>query len=157
MYLWLKLLHLVGVIIFLGNMYTGLFWKAHADRTRDPRLIRHAIDGIIISDRWLTLPGVAVLTLAGILLAMQASLPLLRIPWIAASLALISASGLAYAIWLVPLHRALRDTAERGIAGTMDWDAYRRLSRRWHVWALIALLTPVVALGLMVLKPMRLP
>jgi len=34
-YLTLKFLHIVGVILFLGNITTGVFWKAHAD----PRLI----------------------------------------------------------------------------------------------------------------------
>ncbi len=157
MYLWLKLIHLVAMVVFLGNMYTGFFWKAHADRTRDPRLIRHTIDGIIISDRWLTLPGVALLIGVGVLMAIQASLPLLRIPWIAASFVLLTISGLAYVFRLVPLHRALRDVADRAVAGAaMDWDAYRRLSRRWTIWALISLGTPLVGMALMVLKPQRL-
>lgn len=35
MYHILKLIHVAAVIIFLGNIITGLFWKAHADRTKD--------------------------------------------------------------------------------------------------------------------------
>ena len=51
MYLALKLLHVVAVIVFLGNITTGLFWHAHAARTRDPKLLAHTMDGIIRSDR----------------------------------------------------------------------------------------------------------
>ena len=36
MYLALKLLHIVAVILFLGNITTGLFWHAHAARTKQP-------------------------------------------------------------------------------------------------------------------------
>ena len=35
MYLPMKLLHIVAVIAFLGNIATGLFWHVHAARTRD--------------------------------------------------------------------------------------------------------------------------
>ena len=71
MYLVLKLIHVAAVIIFLGNIITGLFWKAHADRTRDVRFIAHTMHGIIRSDRWFTIPGVVVITLAGFLAAIQ--------------------------------------------------------------------------------------
>src|SRR5881628_593152 len=46
MYLALKVLHVMGVVAFLGNITTGLFWHAHAARTRDPKLLFHSMDGI---------------------------------------------------------------------------------------------------------------
>src|SRR6267378_2324427 len=73
----LKLIHLVAVIIFLGNIITGLFWKAHADRTRDLRFIAHTMHGIVRADRWFTIPGVVAITLAGIFTAIQSGLPIL--------------------------------------------------------------------------------
>ena len=75
MYLTLKLLHVVAVIIFLGNITTGLFWHAHAARTRDPKLLAHTMDGIIRSDRWFTLPGVVAIIVAGVALAVVRALP----------------------------------------------------------------------------------
>jgi uncharacterized membrane protein len=53
-YLGLKLFHIAAVILFLGNIITGLYWKAHADRTRNPQVIAHTFEGIICSDRWFT-------------------------------------------------------------------------------------------------------
>ena len=53
----LKLLHVVAVVLFLGNITTGLFWKRHLDRSRDPRLALAGIEGLIRSDRWFTIPG----------------------------------------------------------------------------------------------------
>lgn len=80
MYLWIKLLHVAAVFIFLGNIATGLFWKAHADRSRDPRIIAHTLDGIIRSDRLFTIPGVVLIPIGGIGAAIVAGLPMLRVP-----------------------------------------------------------------------------
>lgn len=50
MYLALKALHILAVILFLGNTITGAFWKAHGDKSGDPKIMAHTLDGIIRSD-----------------------------------------------------------------------------------------------------------
>jgi len=154
MYLTLKLLHIASVVVFLGNITTGLFWHAHAARTRDPRLLFHAMDGIIRSDRWFTLPGVLGILVTGILAALQAGLPLLRTHWIAGAIALFSVSGICFAARVAPLQRRLRALARDGVdSGRFDAAAYHALARRWEAWGIVALITPVLAMVLMVLKP----
>ena len=66
MYLAMKTLHVLAVVLFLGNIITGLFWKAHGDRTADPRIIAHTLEGIIRSDRWFTIPGVVLIVAFGV-------------------------------------------------------------------------------------------
>ena len=68
-YLFLKALHIVSVVLFLGNIITGVFWKMHADRTRDLRARAQALDGIIRSDRIFTTPGVFLIIGTGVWLA----------------------------------------------------------------------------------------
>jgi uncharacterized membrane protein len=154
MYLTLKLVHIAAVIAFLGNIATGLFWHAHAARTRDPRLLHHAMDGIIRSDKWITLPGVALIIASGVLAAIHAQLPLLRTPWITWSLALFTFSGIIYGVMLVPLQLQLRAMAREGLlGGTFDYPRYHALAIRWDLWGLVSLLAPVIAMVLMVLKP----
>jgi len=154
MYLLLKLLHIAAVIMFLGNITTGLFWHAHAARSRDPRLLHHAMDGIIRSDRWFTLPGVVLITLTGMLAAIRAQLPILGTPWIAWSLALFSLSGVLFVWRVAPLQVQMRTLARVGVqTGEFDHARYHALARRWDLWGLLALLTPLAALVLMVLKP----
>jgi uncharacterized membrane protein len=152
-YLVLKSLHILAVVLFLGNIITGLFWKIHADRTRDPRIMAHTMDGIIRSDRWFTLPGVVLIVLFGVSGAMSAGLPILRTPWIWQSLVLFGLSGLAFVTRVAPLQVKLRAIAAAGRDGTWDEATYRRLSARWELWGAIALLTPLGALLLMVMKP----
>ncbi len=35
----------------------------------------------------------------------------------------------------------------------MDWHHYHTLSRSWEIWGLVAMITPALAVILMVLKP----
>ena len=154
MYLWLKLLHMAAVIAFLGNITTGLFWHAHAARTRDPRLLAHTVDGIIRSDRLFTIPGVVVIIVGGLAAAIAGGYPILRTGWILWSLILFAVSGLVFVIRVAPLQLQLRALAQASAQqGSFDWAGYQRLARTWELWGAVALLTPVAALVLMVLKP----
>ena len=154
LYLLLKLLHIIAVIAFLGNITTGLFWHAHAARRRDPRLLAFTMDGIIRSDRWFTLPGVAVIILTGVAAAVVGDYPLLRTGWIAWTLMLFAVSGIAFVLRVAPLQTQLRELATLGAeSGQFDYAAYAQVARRWELWGAVALLTPVAGLVLMVLKP----
>lgn len=154
MYLALKTLHILAVVLFLGNIITGLFWKAHADRTADPRIIAHTLAGIIRSDRWFTLPGVLLIVVFGIAAAMAGHLPILGTRWIRWSIVLFGASGVAFVFQVAPLQHRLLALATAGLSG-QGWEeaTYRRLSRRWEFWGILAILTPLAALVLMVHKP----
>ncbi len=154
MYLTLKLLHVVAVILFLGNIFTGLFWHAHAARTKDPKLLSHAMEGIIRSDRLFTVPGVIAIVAFGIAAAYIAGFPLLRTGWILWSLILFSLSGVAFMFGVAPLQRQLLGLARSGAeSGTFEYEHYHRIAVRWELWGAFALLTPLAALVLMVLKP----
>jgi len=155
MYLALKLIHLAAVVAFLGNITTGLFWHAHAARTRDPKLLAFTMDGIIRSDRLFTVPGVVVIIAAGVPLAILGRLPLLSTGWIAWTLLLFMVSGVVFMAKVVPLQRALRRLAEAGAAdGRFEYSAYQALARRWELWGAVALGAPLLGMGLMVLKPL---
>ena len=154
MYLVLKLLHVSAVAMFLGNITTGLFWHRHAARTRDPRLLHHAMDGIIRSDRWFTNPAAATIAITGVLTAIVGHLPIFRTRWIAIGLALFILSGISFATRVAPLQRQLRDLARTGLeSGTFDHPRYEALARTWELWGAVALALPLAAMVLMILKP----
>ena len=101
----LKLAHLVAVILFLGNTTLGLFWVSHAQRSGDPYLVRHAMQGIVRSDRWFTLPGIFLIIGAGVAAAMTGGFRLLAVGWIAWSILMFTVSGLVFGLVLAPLQR----------------------------------------------------
>jgi uncharacterized membrane protein len=153
-YLTLKFLHIVGAILFVGNITTGVFWKAHGDKSRNPAIMAHALDGIIRSDQLFTLPGVIIIVAAGFAGAIIGGIPLLRTEWLAGGIILLTISGIAFVGRIAPLQRQMRDLAlANPDPATFDWAAYEKLSRGWAIWGAIALLAPLLAAALMVFKP----
>ena len=153
-YLSLKFLHIVGAILFLGNIATGAFWKTHADKSRDPKIIAHALEGIMKADRMFTMPGVVLILFAGFAAALIARLPLFRTPWVGAGIALFVITAVIFMARVGPLQRRMLALARSSSdPGSFDWPAYEKLSRSWAIWGSIALLVPLVAAGLMVFKP----
>jgi len=153
MYLVFKLLHVLAVVAFLGNIVTGVFWHRHAARTRDPKILAHTAAGLTRSDRIFTVPGVIIIVLSGVLAAMHGNFPILRTSWILWTLILFSISGIVFSLRVAPLQRQLRVLAESGQAGAFDYARYHALARKWEFWGAVALLTPLLGLVLMVLKP----
>ena len=74
MYLILKSLHVLAVALFLGNIITGVFWRFHAERSRDPKYIGLTFEGISRSDRFFTIPGVLLIIVTGVWAAIEGGL-----------------------------------------------------------------------------------
>lgn len=152
-YLLWKLVHIASVIIFLGNITTGIFWAFHSRKTHDYAHIATTFDGIIRSDRLFTVPGVIGIIASGVAAAMQARLPILGTGWILWPLLLFAVSGLVFGIRVAPLQRELVHLArDTGTAGNRQRE-FDAAFRDWELWGLVALALPVAAMTIMVLKP----
>ncbi|MDO8550014.1 MAG: DUF2269 family protein [Ignavibacteria bacterium] len=150
-YLYLKLIHVLFVILFLGNITVGVFWKVFAQKTKDPDKIAFAFKGIIKADKYFTMPGVIGITLFGIGGAIHGGFPILGTGWILWSIILFSISGISFMAKLAPLQKqiaALASDKEK-----FNWDEYHKLAKQWDFWGFIALAAPFIAVILMVLKP----
>jgi len=82
---------------------------------------------------------------------MHARIPILGTGWILWSIILFSISGVAFMIKLVPLQKKLAALASD--KEKFNWEEYHKLSKQWDIWGYIALLTPWLAVILMVIKP----
>lgn len=154
MYLLIKLLHILAVIAFLGNITTGLFWHAQVARSAEPTLLATVMRGIIRSDRFFTVPGVIVIIASGVAMAIRGGFPILGTGWILWTLVLFSVSGVIFSLRVAPLQKRLLHVAEQGLAGHhFDAAHYAALTRRWEMWGALSLATPFAGLALMVLKP----
>ena len=151
-YLGLKLLHVLAVVLFLGNITTGVFWKANADRTRNPVVIGNMLEGIIRADRLFTMPPIVFILIGGIGAAIVGKYPILGTGWIFWSIVLFIISGIAFMSVVGPTQRKMLALVRRS-GESLDWAAYRALSVQWKIWGAVALLAPAIAAALMVMKP----
>lgn len=147
-YLWMKTFHVIFAVVFVGNILLAVFWKRYADKTGNGKLIAHTIKGIIKSDRIFTMPGVTGLILFGFAAQGMGHIPI-ETGWIFWSIILVIISGAAYMAKVVPIQKKMLKLTE---SGEFDINSYNLLSREWNLWGFIALVTPIIALFLMVLK-----
>jgi uncharacterized membrane protein len=151
-YLIWKLIHIAAVVIFLGNIITGLFWAARAHKTRDFKLIASTFQGITKSDRIFTLPGIILITLAGIVAAIHGHWPILGTGWILWSIILFSLSGIFFSVYVAPLQKKIAKFADTADNSEINWSNYEKMYKQWEVWGFLATITPVAAMVIMVLK-----
>ena len=155
-YALLKLVHVFAVIIFLGNIITGLYWMKKADKTNNLSIISFTMKGIINSDRLFTIPGVIVITIGGLSAALYGGIPLLKTGWVFWSLVLFTLSGLIFSRKLAPLQKKIYHLTQKANADSFNKILYNSYLKQWENWGFAALLTPVGALIMMVLKiPVR--
>lgn len=145
-----KLLHVLSVIIFLGNITFGIYWKMQADKTKDRLKIADAFKNIIKADRIFTMPSVTALFIFGVGAAMQGNFSLIETPWIFWSILLLIISLYAFKGKVAPIQKQILALA--GNEDKFGWDEYEKLSQKWNAWGLIAAVSPYLAVVLMVLK-----
>ena len=149
----LKTLHLLGVVLFLGNIIVTAFWKIMADRTRDLAVIRFAVCATNWADVVFTFGGIVVLAAAGHALAALEG-GVMQAAWLHWAYGLFIVTGLLWIGVLIPVQRA-----QARLLYPLPREAeiparYWRLSAIWAVAGSVATVLPLVILYLMTVKPM---
>jgi len=150
-YFSLVLIHVIAVIIFLGNITITPFWKLQAEKIKDRLHILNIWEGIILSDRFFTMPGMIILLIFGIGAAAHLKVNFIDTGWIFWSIIMYIISGASFMVKMVPIQKKIvalaKDEARFG------WDEYRKLTKQWDIWGSLVTITPWIAVILMVLKP----
>jgi uncharacterized membrane protein len=153
MYAVIKFLHILGAMLFLGNVIVSAMWKVRADRTDDLATIAFAQRLVGLTDLAFTIPGAAVIAVTGYAMALRRPFPLHGLPWLEWGQGLFWCTVLLYLIVLVPVQRRLIAVADSARRSGAPAPEFRRLSARWALWGGLATLLPLIVLYLMVTKP----
>jgi uncharacterized membrane protein len=148
-----KVVHLFGVVIFLGNIIVTALWKVMADRTGEPAIIAYAQRLVTLTDWVFTAGGVLFILVGAYGMAGLAGLDLRGTPWLIWGQTLFVISGLIWVFILIPTQIAQARQARAFADGTAIPESYWRHGRRWLIWGIIATLVPMANLYLMVFKP----
>lgn len=149
----LKTIHIFGAILVLGNIVVTAWWKAMANRTRDPRIIAFAQSQVTLTDYLFTFPGAVMVVASGDFIAYALMADSWQIPWLTWGRLFFIASGLIWVLVLIPIQvkqaRLARAFAAGGDIPTLYWT----LSRYWYAFGSLAVVLPVANLYWMVFKP----
>jgi uncharacterized membrane protein len=152
-YLLFKIIHLLAVVAFLGNITIGLFWMKWAYKANNVGYLQHTVKGIIAADKIFTLPGVLVITAGGIMAAIKGGYPLLGTGWIFWSIILFTLSGIMFMAKVGPLQTKMKNYLEESVGNnSYDKAQFTKYMKEWEWWGALSLLTPLLAFLLMILK-----
>lgn len=151
MRLWLTL-HLIGVLLMVGNIVTAAFWKIRADMTRNPIIMHDAAKNVMIADYVFTIPGLALIVLSGGRMTGSLGYSLAGLNWLTFSLGLFAVTGLIWLFILIPIQRKMIGLSADGIESGTVTAVYHKASRNWAVYGTMATLLPLGILYLMITK-----
>ena len=96
----LRVLHIAGAVLLLGNVTVTGVWAAYLYRARSRVPFQPVARAILWTDLIFTVGGGTLLTVSGILLALRRSYAVAGTPWLLRG---IAALGTATVLWLVVL------------------------------------------------------
>ncbi|OGB26434.1 MAG: hypothetical protein A3I66_01025 [Burkholderiales bacterium RIFCSPLOWO2_02_FULL_57_36] len=148
----IKFIHIIGVVLFVGNIIVSAFWKVLADRTGDLAVIRYATRAVNLADIFFTAGGIILLLGAGHAMAPEYGGVMAK-NWIRWSYFLLISTGVIWALILIPVQRSQSRLLDS--LGSLDSipDRYWRLATIWTVAGSVASVLPLIAMYLMVVKP----
>ena len=153
-YLAFKTAHILGAVLFVGNLAVTAVWKVLADRTREPRIVAFAQRLVTVTDVVFTGLGAVLVLVSGMLMIVPYGIEFWKVAWLMWGLGLFAVSGLVWILILVPIQMKQARLARAFADGGEIPDSYWRLGRLWMIFGLIATALPLVNVFLMVFKPL---
>jgi uncharacterized membrane protein len=146
-------LHVLGAVLFLGNVITAAFWKVMAERGKDWAHLSRVARNVMLADYWFTLPGVIMLLATGHIMASLKGYSFAELNWMTASEGLFALSGVIWAVILIPAQRKMMKESTISAAQGNLTMAYRKASRTWDLFGTLVVILPLCVLYLMLVKP----
>ncbi len=148
---WHIFMHILGAILFIGNIVITAVWMILAVRTGQRPVVHFSARVVNQADVLFTIPGVLLILLNGLHLApAYGSGDILGASWVQAALGLLILSG---AVWAGFLLRYQNRLVRLSASGAQLSDEFLAVFRNWGIWGGIATVLPIISLILMVFKP----
>ena len=152
----LKIMHLFGVIIFMGNIIITGWWKVMADRTGDYRIIAFAQRQVTLTDWIFTFGGVLIVLIAAFGMVYHMNTDVLAeiydTRWLWWGYHLFLVSGIIWVVVLLPMQivqaRMARKFAETGEIPEKYWF----YGKVWLWFGILATIIPLANIYWMVVK-----
>jgi len=146
-------IHILGAVIFLGNIIVTFFWKIMANRSNDASVLAWSQGMVTKTDRFFTALGATLLAMSGYYYAASLKLSVME-PWLLSAQIAFYGSAFIWAIILLPIQHKQFKLSKDFRQGEDIPEQYWSLARKWNIFGTVATILPITALYLMVVKPM---
>ncbi len=151
-YIWYLLLHILGVVLFVGNIIVSGVWMLLSERAGKPDVLRFSVVVVNWADVFFTAPGIILIVLNGLTLATQWG-GIFGVFWVTAGATLFAMSGVVWGVFLIRYQdKMIKIISEEPLGTELSAEFYSIL-HSWYFWGLVATILPVVTMMLMVVKP----
>lgn len=147
-----KFIHVIGVIILIGNVTATATWKFFADRTGDVRVMGFSQRLVTLTDWSLTFWGVVLTIVGGYGAAAIGRFDLLSERWLVLGQGLFLLSGALWIGVLVPLQVRMARMARQFQPDLPIPARYRAASRAWFVVGIASTVPLIAAVWVMIGK-----
>ena len=148
---WLmKSLHLLAVVVLLGNLLMAPFWRKRLAALGGPQARAAANRSVRVADLMFTLPGWVVVLATGIMLIIQRGM---RGGWLHLSLLLFLGWLVLWHVLVLRARKAMIAQAEEAAGGGQASAELAQHERQWQQWSYLAAGIAVLILILMVIQP----
>jgi uncharacterized membrane protein len=148
-----RMLHIIGLVMFLGGILPSVVMNSVVGTSTDAVLIYHQRQFVSAITWWLTIHGMWILIVAGSLLALTGKYRLIENRWLIAKLVpggLILING---TFILAPLVGQVTGIAEQSVLQGQLLPTYMPLKTTEDMFGIANLLTLVIAFLLVIYKP----
>ncbi len=148
-----KIVHVLGIVLFLGNIIVTGVWKVFADRTQNAAVIAFAQRLVTLTDWVFTFGGVILILIGGYGMATVAGYNLRSTSWLVWAQGIFFTSGVIWIAILIPLQIWQERLAHGFENGGEIPPLYWLLNRQWYFWGILATVIPLANLYVMIAKP----
>ena len=147
---WLKVVHILAVVVLLGNLLMAPFWRKRLVALGGVQARAVANRSVRVADLIFTLPGWVVVLATGIMLIIYRGM---QGGWLHLSLLLFLGWLIFWHMLVLRARKAMIAQAEEAASGGQAPPELARHERQWQQWSYLAAGIAVLILILMVVQP----
>jgi len=152
MYWLMKIVHVLAVVVLLGNLLMAPFWRKRLAAVGGAQARATANRSVRMADLIFTLPGWVVVLATGIMLIIYRDLGM-HGGWLHLSLLLFLGWLVLWHVLVLRARKAMITQADEAAAGGPASAELAQHERQWQQWSYLSALLAVLILILMVTQP----
>ena len=149
---WLKVVHILAVVVVLGNLLMAPFWRKRLAALGGVQARAAANRSVRVADLIFTLPGWVVVLATGIMLIIYRDMGM-RGGWLHLSLLLFLGWLILWHVLVLRARKAMIAQAEEAAGGGQAPAELAQHEHQWQQWSYISAGIVVLILILMVTRP----